>query len=499
MRKQVTFWMVLFSVACSPDIESAAIDESFEEPFSQNNDSDTTLDPNLAADSGLGGPQGTAPDLLFAESRFSGRFGLDLRIHVQGADADANVIALWLQYLDGEAQPILRFDSDGDGVEDLADELVAFDQPIHGLQEFSGAYTVRRFFEAPGAVAKVAVALQDAEGLRSATQILEFAPQPVLGFGDPCDPSYVLDRCEPGMGCRGEPATCLDGLPPNITKFAYLSDFGTPRILVEGVEPDDDMQLLHLEFLTQEDTSVSIDMNGDGSTDSSTYSAGPTINENGEFFLELYPDDSFADVVSRIAVTPIDAFGNEGERVVTDIAPIIERDWNQGCDPRGFDMCTQLATCIPGIPGANNICGAPNRARQDQCEDAVTLYAPDDNLRFFGEARGSSLWDPSEGCVTEFGMGGPEEIVLLELSRGVPSLTLTTDFPNTDFDTVLYVMPGMCPAPGADGMYLGCADDAVGTLRSTLTLTNVPAGDYLVVIDSWDEQGGNFQLSVSTD
>ena len=497
MRRFIVSNAVIFLVACSsPEASNTLPDGTDATPTQRESPSS---EPVPLVDAGPVQPEGTSPMLSSAAARFSGRFGTDLSVTMQGTDLEANATALWLQFLDSAGQPLLRHDDDRDGADDRADAIVAFDEPIHGLPEFNATYTIHNFFEAPGAVAKVEVALQDEEGLRSATQVLDFISQPVLGFGDPCDPTYTLDRCEPGMGCRGEPATCLDGLPPSITRFAYLSDFGTPRILVEGVEPDDDMQTLHLEFLDQDNASVSIDMDGDGSTDSFTYTAGPTVNENGEFFLELYPNDDFADAVTRIAVTPIDAFGNEGERVVADIAPIIERDWNQGCDPRGFDMCTNLATCIPGIPGANNICGAPNRARQDQCEDAVTLYAPDDNLRFFGEARGSSLWEPEGGCVTEFGMDGPEEIVLLELSRGVPSLTLTTDFPNTDFDTVLYVMPGMCPAPGADGMYLGCADDAPGSLRSTLTLTNVPAGDYLVVIDSWDAQGGNFQLSVSTD
>ena len=456
------------------------------------------LQPNV--DGGAAQPTGTAPQLNFAEARFSGRYGTDLLIQVQGADADGDATAMWLQFLDASGAPVARLDTDDDGEPDRADEVVAFDEPIHGLPEFETAFTLRRFFETPGDIAKAQIAIVDAEGSRSEMQTLEFIPQPQLGFGELCDPTYTLNRCEAGLGCREEPATCLEGLPPTITRLAYLNDFGAPRVLVEGFEPDDDMRLVRLEFLDDNDSAVSLDFNGDGSTDAATYDAFPEESYQGQFFFGLYPAESFMDTVSRIAATPVDAFGNAGERVVTDLVPIMERDWNQGCDPRGFDVCTQLATCVPGIPGQANKCGAPNRARQDQCEETTTLYVPnDDPLRFFGRSDGASLWEPAPDCVNEFGMNGPEEIVLLELSRGVPSLTLTTDFPNTDFDTVLYVMPGMCPAPGADGMYLGCADDAPGSLRSTLTLTNVPAGDYLVVIDSWDAQGGNFQLSVSTD
>jgi hypothetical protein len=62
----------------------------------------------------------------------------------------------------------------------------------------------------------------------------------------------------------------------------------------------------------------------------------------------------------------------------------------------------------------------------------------------------------------------------------------------TSFDTVLYAMPG-CPNDNADA--LGCSDDVpMGAGASELVLENLPAGDYVVVIDSFDPMGGNFEL-----
>jgi hypothetical protein len=56
----------------------------------------------------------------------------------------------------------------------------------------------------------------------------------------------------------------------------------------------------------------------------------------------------------------------------------------------------------------------------------------------------------------------------------------------------LYVMPG-CPNDNADA--LGCNDDFPNSAgASQLELTDVPPGDYVVVIDSFDQLGGAFEL-----
>lgn len=498
--KKTTLLFLVGALACAPDAtdqpaltdNTTANEENDREPTRSdgNEDAGPSLEPM---------DSGEAPVLQEAEARMSGRYGLDLWISLRGSDADADATALWMRYLDDQNEPVPYLDSDDDGILDVADAVMPFDEPIHGLPEFSASFTDSGFFVAPGAIAKIEIALEDAAGHRSNTQTLNFIEQPVLGFGDTCDPTHRRDRCESGFGCRGEPATCLEGLPPTITRFAYLSNHDERRILVEGNEPDDDMYAVHLEFFDENDEAAYIDLDGDGTTDTATFDAFPVVNEFGSYFVELYPITTSVSQVVRIAATPVDAFGNEGERVVTELDEILERDWNQGCDPRGFDVCTSMATCVPGVVGASNKCGAPNQARQGQCEDAVTLYAPDGNLEHYGYSNGTSLWEPSSDCVNESGFDAPEEVVILELSRGLPSLTLSTDFPNTDFDTVLYVMEGICPAPGANARYLGCVDDSAEGLRSTLSLSNVPAGQYLVIVDAYGSRGGNYRLSVTTD
>jgi len=83
--------------------------------------------------------------------------------------------------------------------------------------------------------------------------------------------------------------------------------------------------------------------------------------------------------------------------------------------------------------------------------------------------------------------------VMLKVDHDVSSLTVSTATPETDFDTVLYVLPA-CASSSSQA--LGCNDDTQG-YSSTVTLTNVPAGTYVVVVDSASSRTGHFGLSVS--
>ncbi len=85
--------------------------------------------------------------------------------------------------------------------------------------------------------------------------------------------------------------------------------------------------------------------------------------------------------------------------------------------------------------------------------------------------------------------------MVITLAQTAATLTLSTEGPGTNFDTVLYLLPG-CPDTSA--MALGCADDvAPGTPTSRLVLHNVPAGKYLAVVDSFGFGGGTFQLKAT--
>ena len=72
---------------------------------------------------------------------------------------------------------------------------------------------------------------------------------------------------------------------------------------------------------------------------------------------------------------------------------------------------------------------------------------------------------------------GPEVAYVVTVLRPV-RLVASTDFPGTEFDSVLYLRRA-CDDPGTQ---LACSDDVIGGTRSTLSL-DLPAGTYFVIVD----------------
>jgi hypothetical protein len=83
------------------------------------------------------------------------------------------------------------------------------------------------------------------------------------------------------------------------------------------------------------------------------------------------------------------------------------------------------------------------------------------------------------------------EDIALGLQLPVPVASLVLDLSNSGFDTVLSFRDASC------GTSLGCDDDSgdPGT-QSKLTLTNVPAGGYAIVVDGYNGADGAYTLSV---
>lgn len=95
-------------------------------------------------------------------------------------------------------------------------------------------------------------------------------------------------------------------------------------------------------------------------------------------------------------------------------------------------------------------------------------------------------------CAFKAAAGAGEAIYSFTVSQP-SSVEITTDLPGTNFDTVLYLL-STC-----EGSELACADDvnaSSGNFRSTLSVPEVPAGDYLLVVDgaSIAAASGHFEL-----
>lgn len=131
-----------------------------------------------------------------------------------------------------------------------------------------------------------------------------------------------------------------------------------------------------------------------------------------------------------------------------------------------------------------------------------TTYTPprlqDGETFVVNTARG--LFETAGSCG---GMGSPEQVVLYRVERDIEALVISTEGEaeggiTTTVPTTLYVRRGVCldPDPRTE---VGCLreDEDTETPGQTLTLTDVKAGDYYVVVDGVAGAGGNVALTIS--
>jgi hypothetical protein len=224
----------------------------------------------------------------------------------------------------------------------------------------------------------------------------------------------------------------------------------------------------------------------------STFTLDARGVEGQTFSFVSSPATTFTQSVAKITATAYDALGNAGSTVAATLSAQPLSPSAQTCDPHGLVGCYQGYACSPGIMGVKNLCGGLAALQATKC--AAAPHASNDGvLAGWGSAAGASLWDPPAGCAFGSETNRPESLVALTLSRAVSTLTLSTALPETTFDTVLYVLP-TCATTSSTA--LGCNDDADG-FASTLTLQDVAAGTYYVVVDSATDEGGQFGLSLS--
>ncbi|MFT3709773.1 MAG: hypothetical protein QM817_19260 [Archangium sp.] len=433
---------------------------------------------------GGGGSTGmpSAPEWQMADARVAGRTGRDLRVSIKATDRNLDVVSAFVRLLDAQGAT-------------LAEGTVSIDGKKWVGESVTGAAWWRGvFIDGMNGPSQAAVTLVDATGLSSEEQVLNITAQPVIARGGSCDATFLENRCEAGLGCRGMPAVCDEGLAPQLTRLAFFRGANGPTILMEGTEPEDDLATLRFTFQNQAGQAISIDSDGDGSPDLASFDQPANgVALDGAFFMNMQSGVGLDTQVPRLVVTPIDAAGHTGMIKIASPTTQPIKTAGQTCDPRGFDTCAAGLACSPGIVGATtNKCTSSAPMRTQQCSMSTVLIPTPGGSVVNGVAEGGSLWDAPSGCATNDPTGRPEGVVVLRMTERADRVRLSTVGSGTNFDTVLYVVPG-CPNDTADVM--GCSDDVMGGAgASEVVLENVPAGDYLVVIDSFDGNGGNFEL-----
>jgi len=426
--------------------------------------------------------------------RNTGRYGSTLSLTIKGSDPKKQTSAAIVRLLDAQGNAVAKaFDTDWDGVGDAPERRFHFDTSTVGKAEFTGTITIPRAYATGSSIAKASVTLEDESGKRTAAVTADLAVQEEKGANEPCDPQKIASRCGAGMACGGTPATCLEGTAPALQKLAFFGG-ASPRILALANDADEDADHVAIEFLDAQGNPKTVELvDGEPSTSASGVTLDqPGVVDGAGFGFDVTPATGFESKVPKIAATAYDHMGRASTRVVAAATATPVRSVGQSCDWRGFDACAAGSSCAPGLPSATNACKATATLLTAECTAAPVLDPAKGVTKAFGVAEGTSLWDPPAGCSTDGAVKRPEGVAKLHLAKAASSVTISTAVPETDFDTVVYVLPG-CAANSSGA--LGCNDDVKG-FSSSLTLSEVPAGDYTIVIDAVRPGGGRYGVTI---
>ncbi|MFO0672014.1 MAG: hypothetical protein U0235_20720 [Polyangiaceae bacterium] len=296
----------------------------------------------------------------------------------------------------------------------------------------------------------------------------------------------------PGGGSAGAPASVSATAGFALTDVAYVAATQGPRLLVAGRAAAHDDVFVRVEFLDATLAPKAVDDGAGGSL--SAIDLHAIADGAGAFFVENQSSPGFEHDVAAVKLSLRDAQDKPAPgdpRVVSFAQPAI-RELGAACDSRGFDACAKDALCAPRANGYT--CALESDVRRDACATAPALDPAIGKNVTDGEVSAPTLWDAPLGCVQAGALGAPypEAYVRLHLDAPEAALTLTTNDPATDLDTVLFVVPS---CQGRSATPVACNDDDLGTTNSRLVLENLAAGDYIVVVQSASSARGHFRLS----
>ncbi len=419
----------------------------------------------------------------------SGRGGTDLLLTLSGTDYSQSSFGVDISLQDSSGKPVLGF-TDWKGVKS-GERVVLFDNAnTAGASAFTRTVTLRGFARAYPTIAKVVASVANNLGSSNSVTV-SVTPIGWPTAGHACDPAVVTSTCTLGLGCAGTPPVCVQGVAPQISKLAYIQSSSGPRILPTGPAIAVDLSMIHIAFLDQAGHSVLADMTGNGDYQSYYDANAAGLSNLGAFFDAIQAAPHFDSTVAQIVATPIGASTGSGTPVSATIKALALGATGASCDIRGYSGCVAGDSCIPGATPGQAVCKATTAAQTAAAQVAGVLDPATPSLLATGYTSPIPLWgNPPLHCLPPEALGFPQGIALLHLSEDAASLTLTAGNPETNFPNAIFVLSGT--GSSITGPALGCN----GGSPSTLTLSNVAAGDYTVVINSRNTIGGQFGLSV---
>ena len=480
-------------MACSPSGSSAGGGDSAADAGAPSPEAGINGPPPGDVDSGNTVPPAKNLSLRAVSFRSTGRRGDSLRVAVQGADSQKATASIFVRFVDETGAPVVTVDTNWDGIPDSAEKRFRFEEATLGKADFIGTVTIPHAYGSLSRIAKAIITLEDSAGGRSAPMTAPLTKQAMRVANDPCDVAKIQDRCTAGLSCGGTPAVCRAGTAPSLDRVGYFGGV-SPRILVRGSDADEDVTSLAIQYLDTSGNPGMFDISNDPETPdmSSGFDFDASGSAGPAFELSSEQASGIESKVAKIAVTATDEAGHVGTRTVSSVAPLPQRGLGQACDSEGFDACSTGNACSPGIPSATNTCQPVASLRTAKSAAAPQIDPSKNVTTAFGDVSGASLWNPPIGCVGNDTTGRPESAVKLHLAKPASKLTITTAMPETTFDTAVYLLP---TSASEGAVALGCNDDDKG-YASSLVLSNVAAGDYVIVVESVQMRGGRFGLMV---
>jgi hypothetical protein len=308
-------------------------------------------------------------------------------------------------------------------------------------------------------------------------------------------------------GCQGSaeprPPTVLEpedrdaaSLLPDVTELAFFRTELGPRTLIAGTAPKNDVAYVHLTFLGATGDAVNVDLDGDSNPDTSEFELQATgLSRAERFFVSLQSAAGFEERVAGVSAKAANAAGTFGAARLASLAepPIVAL--SEACDPRAFDRCDAAGVCVP-TASETGICRSGPELRRAACSSAQRLNPFGGVTRVSGSLGKVSLYDPPRGCISDSASAALDAVVVLKLTRQARSVTLWTDPGQTNFDSVVYLVKACTDDPRAA---LACNDDTPPAPASRISISNLPAGEYSVIVDSLTPGPGNYVLMVSAE
>jgi hypothetical protein len=410
-----------------------------------------------------------APAFTTAQARQVGRFGGDLRIDVSAVRGERTIVAVDVQLLNSQRASV------------GASSTVPLEEVITTLEGTSFAL-IEGTFERFSEVTTARISLLDENGTSSTPREITITRQPTVASGGACDATFVMNRCTAGLGCRGPtPNKCQTGVAPVLTRLGYFVDELGARVVFEGTDADADVVGYRMQFLDESGDPVFINHDSEDSSapvSEATYAVAPQTGST--FFVRLVPSDVLLTGVASVRVNAVDDADLPSNSLVAERSEAPTRGLGASCDERSFNRCSDGGSCTDF--GDQHRCALPSEAQQSSCSAALGLNPATGGARVRGSLR-SSLWEPPLGC-SSLRPQQPDRVVKLVLTQAATKLTLSTDHPYTGFDTELYLLTSCAAAPTLS--WCNADQPAPSTnVHAVLTLQNVAAGEYYVVVDSF--------------